>query len=121
VIEWPEKNRPGFVMFFHDYRPNGYGLGKPEDESYHDIPSIHEFMRGVLVYPRNFLGLIDQFDETLQFVVEDDGTVLVDFIVKGKKGSMTKSGTVEEFVALVRNIGPSLAAITIPGAVFKPW
>jgi hypothetical protein len=28
-------------------------------------------MRNVLNHPRNFLGLIDQFDRTLQFFVND--------------------------------------------------
>ncbi len=121
MIEWPERNRPGFVMFFHDYRQDGYGLGKPEDESYHDMQSFQEYMRGVLVHPQNFLGLIDQFGETLQFFVENERTVLIEFIVKGKNGSMTKRGTIDEFVALVTNSGPSFVVTNIPGAVFKQW
>jgi len=121
VLEWPERNRPGFIMFFHDYRADGYGQGMPEDESYHDMQSIQEYMRGVLVHPRNFLGVIDQFGETMQFFVENDQTVLIEFLVKGKNGVFTKHGTVDEFVALITSSGPSLAATNISGAVFEHW
>lgn len=121
MIDWPEPNRPGFVVFHQDYRPDGYGEGKPEDQAYFPKPMIEEYIRGVLVHPKNFLGLIDQFDDTLQFYANDDGTVLIDFIVKGKNGSMQKIGTVDECISLVRATGPSLSLLVIPGAKFTAW
>lgn len=121
MAEWPEKARPGFVVFHHDSRPDGYGEGLPQDQSYFPKPRIEEFMRGVLVHPGNFLGLIDAQDETLQFFVEADRSILVDFIVRGKNGSMVKTGTLDEAIALARDAGPSLAAVEIPGAEFRAW
>jgi len=121
MIEWPERNRPGFVAFHHDYREDGWGLGEPEDESYFDFEQIREYMRGVLVHPGNFFDLIDQFGETLQFYVNDDRTVQIDFIVEARRGSMMKMAPLSECIALVESAGPSLAALVIPGAVFQAW
>lgn len=121
MIDWPEKTRPGFILFHHDHRPDGYGIGYPADKSYFPKPRIEEYMRGVLDHPGNFLGIIDQFDETLQFFVQEDLSVTIEFIVKGRNGSMTKTGTVEECVELVRVAGPSLAKLTIPDAAFIAW
>ena len=121
MYSWPEKTRPGFVVFHQDYRADGYGVGMPEDESYFPKPKIEEFIRGVLVHPENFLGIIDQFDETLQFFVNDDRSVLIEFILREREGAMSKVGTVEECVELVRAAGPSLAELKIPDASFKSW
>jgi hypothetical protein len=120
-IEWPEKKRPGFVVFHHDCREDGYGLGQPEDKSYFDFKQIEEYMRGILVHPENFLGLIDQFDETLQFLVNEDRSILIDFIVKEKQGSLQKQASLNEAIALALSAGPSLAQLTIPAASFKAW
>jgi hypothetical protein len=121
VIQWPDISRPGFVVFFQDYRPAGYGSGMPEDQSYHDFGEIEALMRGILDHPGNFLGLIDQFDETLQFYVNDDKSVLVDFIVKGKGGSLQKVVSLSECIALTLSTSPSLADLSISGAEFKTW
>src|SRR5262249_12912646 len=114
-------NRPGFVVFHHDYRENGFGRGRPEDRSYFDFKQIEEYMRGILVHPKNFVGLIDQFDETLQFFANEDGTVMIDFIVKQKHGSLQNQASLNEAVALALSAGPSLAKLSIPGASFKRW
>lgn len=121
MAEWPEKNRPGFVLFFEDTRPEGFGLGMPEDQSYHDLPEIKALMNGVLNHPGNHLGLIDQFDETLQFYVNGDGSVLIDFIVRDKSGSLQAILSLKECIALVQSSVPSLSALQIPNAEFNKW
>ena len=121
MIEWPEKKRPGFLVFHHDYREDGFGLGRPEDQSYFDFKKIEEYMRGILVHPKNFLGLIDQFDETLQFYVNEDRSILIEFIVKGQHGALQKKASLDWAVALALSASPSLAQLSIPEASFKAW
>lgn len=119
--EWPEPTHPGFVVFHQDYRPDGYGEGRPEDLSYFAKPKIEEYLRGVLVHPGNFVGLIDQFDKTLQFYVNEDGSIQIDYVVEERGGSLCKAGDIEEGVRLLHEAGPSLADLHIPDAVFEPW
>lgn len=121
AIDWADPQRPGFVLFYEDYRPHRRGSGQPQDESYHLLDEIETMMDEVLVHPHNFVGLIDADGETLQFYVNDDLSVLIDFIVKDRQGSLQVDATLAQCLALITGTGPSLKALTIPGAVFTAW
>lgn len=121
TIDWADPQRPGFVVFYEDYRPNHRGSGQAEDESYHPLDEIETMMREVLVHPRNFVGLIDAEGQTLQFYVNDDLSVLIDFIVEDRQGSLQVDATLAQCLALIATVGPSLKALAIPGATFNAW
>lgn len=121
TIDWTDPQRPGFVLFYEDYRPHRRGSGQAEDESYHLLDEIGTMMSEVLVHPHNFIGLIDAEGETLQFYVNDDLSVLIDFIVKDRQGSLQVDATLAQCLALIGTVGPSLKALAIPGAKFTAW
>ena len=120
-MEWPEKNRPGFVAFHFDSREDGYGEGQPMDEAYFGFQEIEEFMRGILVHPGNFYGLIDQLNETLQFFVEKNLSIRTELLVKEKAGSMVLNTTLPRAIEIALGAGPSLANLDLAGFTFEPW
>ena len=121
MSEWPVKDFPGFVAFHYDSRESGLGVGRPEDEAYFEFEQIFKYMRAILVHPGNYFGIIDQFDETLQFIVNPDSTVKLDYIVEGEKGSLVKTVQLDEAIELIKKAEPSLAELEIQGTVFEKW
>ena len=71
-------------MFFADYC-EGKVL-ESEDARLATKPEILHSMDCVLHMPSNFIGIIDENDATLQFIVNDDKTVSVDIPVPANEG-----------------------------------
>jgi hypothetical protein len=78
-------------------------------------------MGAVLVYDGNFFGVIDRFDETVQFAVNPDGSVHSEFVIEERRGAMATTMALGDAITLVSQAGPSLATLSIPGATFQPW
>jgi hypothetical protein len=116
---WPNPGQRGFKVFQCDYRTGA--TVESNDAKSSDLRQIEHMMREILTAPRNYVGLTDQFDVSLQFMVNDDGSIHIDRPMPKQKGSMTKRTTLEESVRLVQNLGPSLAECDIPGFVFEAW
>jgi hypothetical protein len=117
--QWPVPPQAGFVGYHYDHRDGS--VGYPTDRAYFPLPDIEQYMRHLLTYPGNYFGLIDQFDKTLQFVANEDGSVRIDIPDPARNGSMVRDATLEQCIALVRQAGPSLAELKIADLVFEPW
>jgi hypothetical protein len=111
----------GFHIFYHDHRPGGLGSVDPKECLWSSLDEIKAYMGAVLVYDGNFFGIIDRFDETVQFAVNPDGSVHSEFVIEERRGAMATTMTLSDAITLVSQAGPSLATLSIPGATFQPW
>lgn len=108
-----------FKFFYTDYATNqSIRSDEPKDST---LDSIIESMNDVLVAEDNFLGLIDDEDNMLQFMVEEDGSILIDLPNNEQKGSLSKTATLAECVEMVKAIQETIAFEDIDGLVFKAW
>jgi hypothetical protein len=75
----------------------------------------------VLHMPRNFCGIVNNRDQTLQFVVEKDRSVTVDIPVVNENceyvGSYTKSTSLRDCLEIVRALDDDTDFTTITGLV----
>jgi hypothetical protein len=119
MADWPDPAQPGFIAFYSDSRNNNVKL--PEDRALRSLPQIEQTMREVLTVPDNFFGIVDRGNAILQFAVNDDSTIRIDLPDPSRKGSLVKDADLEECITLVRQAGPSLAALNIVGMEFESW
>lgn len=75
----------------------------------------------VLHMPGNFLGIIDQNDATLQFMVNDDRSIHVDIPTPSKRGSYVKTESLKGCLDLVRTMGETVEPDSITGLTFESW
>lgn len=75
----------------------------------------------VLHMPRNFLGIIDADELTLQFLVNDDKSITIDIPQVERQGSLTKKANLEECLAIVSLIDGGINIESIDGLEFVRW
>ena len=110
-----------FVVFYEDNFTAGFGSKRPEEETYFNVDEICSAMSKILVHHKNFFGIVDVAGETVQFYANADGSVQMERTVPAHKGSLGTTGTLEDALTLVKQAGPDLAALEIPGAKFASW
>ena len=57
----------------------------------------------------------------LQFMVDEDGSFVIDLPNNEQKGSLTKSANLDECIAIVEAIKDIIAFEDIEGLTFKAW
>src|SRR5262245_12050644 len=82
---------------------------------------ILQTMESVLRMPRNFVGVIDENDGTLQFMVNSDNTIRVDLPYPDDRGSYVKTADLDECLELVRSIRDRIKKEEIRGLKFQQW
>lgn len=110
-----------FIVFYEDYFTAGFGGKRPEEETYFTIPEICSSIDKILRRHKNFFGIVDAAGETVQFYANANGSVRMEHVVLSRQGSIGKDGALEEALALVKQAGPDLTTLEIPGAEFSPW
>lgn len=108
-----------FKFFYTDYA-NDKDVRSDEAVS-ETLDNIIGHMQAMLKEPDNFIGLIDENNVMLQFMVEDDGSICVDVPMHEQKGSLTKSASLAESIAIVRSLNQEILFDEIDGLEFKPW
>jgi len=108
-----------FKVFFADYAEDK--ILESKDARAATKPDVLHSMDCVLHMPRNFIGLIDRNDVTLQFMVNDDETIHIDVPVPSRTGSFVKTATLKECLDLVGNLGDTIDVAKIDGLTFKSW
>ena len=106
-------------MFFADYC-EGKVL-ESEDARLATKPEILHSMDCVLHMPSNFIGIIDENDATLQFIVNDDKTVSVDIPVPAERGSYARTTSLRECLEIVEGLDESISPKEISGLAFQAW
>ncbi|MBS0209632.1 MAG: hypothetical protein JSS27_11835 [Planctomycetes bacterium] len=114
----PASHAP-FKLFFVDYVEDKT-LESKDARAATKAEILHS-MDCVLHMPRNFVGLIDRNDMTLQFMVNDDKTIHVDVPVPSRTGSFVKTATLKECLDLVSTLGDSIDVAKIGGLTFTSW
>lgn len=108
-----------FTYFYTDYTTDKH-IRSDEPQSA-TLAEIIECMKTLLQEPDNFIGIVDEQDVTLQFMVDDDGSIIVDLPVNDKNGSFTKSADLDACIAIVNAIGDGIVLDNIEGLSFKAW
>ncbi len=85
------------------------------------VPDILALMDRVLTSPGSFLGLMDSADGMVQFMVDDDGSIYLDFPSPKERGSYIKHTDLETCKAIVREAKGSLGPGETPGLDFDAW
>jgi len=115
----PRSPEPHFKLFFADYSENK--IVESKDARIATKSEILRSMNSVLHMPRNFIGVIDKDETTLQFMVNDDKTIHVDVPAPTRTGSFVKTAELRECLGLVSNLGSTIDVARIDGLVFKSW
>ena len=110
----------GFICFYADYVANEFV--SVSDEVFHDIEDIYRILdSGILEYPKNIWGIIDEAGCTLQLFVNDDNSIEIDIPAPEQEGSYIKNTSLDECIAIVRSAGRNLNELEIPDMSFRKW
>ncbi len=91
-----------YRVFFSDYCEDKHLPAEKAEAS--DVESILHSMACVLCVPNNFLGFKDSAGRTIQFVVNDDQSILVDVPMPDEGGSYSMTTDLDACFALVREL-----------------
>ena len=108
-----------FKLFYTDYSEDKHvRSGEAESAS---LENIIASMNRLLHEPDNFIGIIDDNNVMLQFMVEDDGTICIDLPIHDRNGSFTKNSDLSESIKVVNALQKSIVLEDIKGLEFKSW
>ena len=108
-----------FKLFYTDYINDKHI--KSDEALTATIKEIGACMANLLHEPDNFLGIIDDNDVMLQFMVENDGSICIDLPVDERKGSFTKHTGLNSCIQLVESLPQIIELDKIDSLVFTLW
>ncbi len=82
---------------------------------------ILQLMGEVLVSPGSYVSVMDREGTMLQFVLDEDGSVMLDIPAPRRRGSFAKRTTLAECEAAVRSLGDRVDTDAFEGLVFERW
>ncbi len=82
---------------------------------------ILDLMAKVLTSSGSFVSVMDADDNMLQFVLDDDGMVMLDLPHPKKRGSYVKVTSVAACVTAIENLGDKVTIDDFDGLVFERW
>jgi hypothetical protein len=85
------------------------------------VADILTLMDGVLTSAGSFVGLRDSQGEMVQFMVDEDGSICLDFPSPRERGSYLKSTTLEVCKTIVEEADGNLTRGDTAGLEFDPW
>ncbi len=107
-----------YQLFFTDYFGDEIAAEHAKPASKAEILDI---MQRILTESDNFLGIVDQTDTTLQFMVNQDLSIYVDIPVMAKKGSYSKNVALIEALDIVEQLQALINMEQITDLEFSPW
>jgi len=110
-----------FRFFYTDYCEGKTIPAENADQWYVTKEEILHSMDCVLHMPDNFLGVIDKYENTLQFAVNKDRSIHMEIPSPKEFGSYGKEGTLEDALNVVRNLGELISLDSIGDLKFKKW
>ena len=108
-----------YKIFFCDYCEDK--ILEPHEAIEIPIEDILHSMDCVLHIPKNFFGIIDEEDNTLQFIVNDDKSIVIDIPSAEKRGSYTKNIELKDCIEIVRNLESIKNVVDSEELDFFPW
>lgn len=110
----------GYICFYTDHIANDFV--SIDDARYMPIEQILSILQaGVLGYPRNLLGIIDEKGNSLQFFVHPDGIIEMNLSVPEQFGSYVKQLDQLECYNLLRQACRYMEEVPVGEAEFTPW
>jgi len=110
----------GYICFYADHMANDFV--SIDDEVFMEFEQILATLQsGVLEYPKNIWGIIDERGNSLQFFVNDDGSIEMNISVPEKFGSYTKAIEFPECYAIVSQAHQYFENIEMDDAEFNGW
>lgn len=85
------------------------------------VADILALMDTVLTSPGSFVGLMDKDEGMVQFMVDDDGSIYLDFPCPKERGSYVTHTSLEVCKTIVREANGSLGRGEMTGLAFDPW
>lgn len=82
---------------------------------------ILELMDQVLTSPGSFVSVMDADGTMLQFVLDEDGSVMLDIPHPPKRGSYAKRTTVAACVKAIRELSDKVELDAFEGLEFERW
>ena len=108
-----------FKLFYTDYTQDQHV--RSDEAKPADVQQIIDCMNTRLHEEDNFIGLVDDKEVMLQFMVEEGGSLTVDVPVHDRRGSFAKSADLEACIDIVQSLGNTIDINKIAGLEFKPW
>lgn len=108
-----------FKFFYTDYSTE---KSVRSDEAVSEtVDNVIGHMKAMLKEEDNFIGLIDENNLMIQFMVEGDGSICIDVPMHDRKGSLTKNADLNEAIDVVLSLKGEIVWEEIDGLEFKPW
>lgn len=107
-------------IFFSDYEADEHVSAEaPREVSLQDALAQFEALSDE---EGCFFGIIDDKEQTLQFMYNDDGTLLIDVPLLELEGSLKRDSTsFEECRQLILDSERGIQVKRIPDMTFEPW
>jgi hypothetical protein len=80
-----------------------------------------DIAKAMLKAPKDFVGFTDKNDSTLQFVVEEAGSVWMEVPAPAERGSFGKSIAMHELDSVIGSMPMEFGVGCVPGMEFRPW
>lgn len=108
-----------FKLFYTDYSKDKHV--RSDEAVTETLENITELMQSLLHEEDNFIGIIDDDNVMLQFMVDEDGSLIVDLPMHDQKGSFTKKADLNECISIVNSLQGKIDKEQIEGLEFKSW
>ena len=110
----------GYVCYYTDHIADEFvSIDEAQYMALEQILSI--LQSGVLGYPRNLLGIIDERGNSLQFFVHPDGSIELNLSVPEEFGSYTRQMQQRECYALLREGHRYIETMPVGEVEFSAW
>jgi hypothetical protein len=108
-----------FKLFYTDYSKDKHV--RSDEAVTETLENITGLMQSLLHEEDNFIGIIDDDNVMLQFMVDEDGSLIVDLPMHDQKGSFTKKTDLSGCIAIVNSLQGKIDKDQIEGLEFKSW
>lgn len=105
-------------FYFDEAKKKGIDGGSPRPATESEVLAAWDAMSG---QPLSFLGIVNDADVTLQFMWEEDGSMVVDVPAPERSGSWTKTGDADECKRIIASFYAGADPTQIDGLTFEEW
>lgn len=110
----------GYICYYTDHIADEFV--SIDDAQYMALEQILSLLQsGVLGYPRNILGIIDEKGDSLQFFVQADGGIELNLSVPEEFGSYTRQVDQRECYALLKQGYRYIKHMPVGEVEFSGW
>ncbi|UUO06865.1 hypothetical protein M4951_00795 [Blastopirellula sp. J2-11] len=105
-------------FYFDEGKQKGIDGGSPKEATLPEVLTAWEAMSGE---PLSFLGIVSEAGVTVQFLWEEDESMVIDIPVPDKSGSWTKSCDAAECQQVIAGFYAGADPTQIDGLTFEEW